>query len=257
MRLPFVMARRFTWTLIAWTAVAVPQGGASEDATKALERSLAADEARLTQGLRDFQTASRYRLTCARQGDFDRPIKFFQERVAAEPENWRARLELACAFVDKIPACQGVAALLHRGALARQALEHMDVVVLKQPEAWVAHYARGLNHLHWPRQLGHAEDAVRDLSLCVALQEKQGGQGGNPWYLKVHIALGDAYTKAGQYAQARAAWQLGLKHFAQSKELAERLRMQTDNEQLSYVERMRSLDLPVDTDLSFLDAPPW
>jgi tetratricopeptide (TPR) repeat protein len=117
----------------------------------------------------------------------------------------------------------------------------------------VSYYARGLNHLNWPRALRHSEDAIKDLAQCVEIQEQHGGQGGKQYYLKVHVALGDACTKAGKYQEARESWQRGLKAFPDAKELRARLDTKDDAGQLKYVESQRSLERPVDTSLAFLD----
>jgi len=87
---------------------------------------------------------------------------------------------------------------------------------------------RGLNHLNWPRAFRHSEDAIKDLTKCAEIQEQHGDQGGKPYYLKVHVALGDACTKAGKYQEAREAWQHGLKVFPDAKELRARLETKDD-----------------------------
>ena len=40
------------------------------------------------------------------------------------------------------------------------------------PQQWTAKFIRGMNHLHWPRKLGHAPQAIRDFSELIALQQK-------------------------------------------------------------------------------------
>jgi tetratricopeptide (TPR) repeat protein len=127
------------------------------------------------------------------------------------------------------------------------------MVVAANSNQWVSYYARGLNHLNWPRALRHSEDAIKDLAQCVEIQEQHGGQGGKQYYLKVHVALGDACTKAGKYQEARESWQRGLKAFPDAKELRARLDTKDDAGQLKYVESQRSLERPVDTSLAFLD----
>ncbi len=94
---------------------------------------------------------------------------------------------------------------------------------------------------------------IKDLSRCIEIQEQHGGQGGMPYYVRVHVALCDACTKAGKYREAREAWQRGLRAFPQAKELKARLNTKSDEEQLDYVQSQRSLERPVDTSLSFLD----
>ena len=53
--------------------------------------------------------------------------------------------------------------------------------------------------------------------------------------------------------KARAAWQAGLKIFPDSKELKDRLAIKDDTQLLKFVESQRSLERPIDTDLSFMD----
>jgi tetratricopeptide (TPR) repeat protein len=200
-----------------------------------------------------FHLPSEYRGLCAKHQQHDRAIAFFRDLVAAQPESWRAHLELSCAYVDKIPTCKGVTALISQGALAGKALEQADIVVAKHPDQWVSYYARGLNHLNWPRAFRHSDDAITDLTRCIEIQGRQGGQGAESYYLRVHLALGDACTKSGKYKEAREAWQRGLSTFPEAKELKARLDTKDDATQLAYVESQRSLDKPVDTSLAFLD----
>ena len=203
-----------------------------------------------------FRPPSEYRRLCAENQYHERAINFFRDLADAHPQDWRARLELSCAYVDKIPTCKGITALISQGALAGKALEQADIVVAKHPDQWVSYYARGLNHLNWPRAFRHSEDAIKDLARCIAIQEQQGGQSGRPYYLRVHLALGDACTKAGKYKEAREAWQHGLKAFPQANELKARLDTKDDNAQLACVESQRHLDKPVDASLTFLDDRP-
>jgi uncharacterized protein len=217
------------------------------------ERQLTEMEARMKKSLSNFSLPSEYRRLCAEHQQHDRAIAFFRELAATQPQGWRAQLELSAAYVDKIPTCKGLTALASRGVLAAKALEQAEIVVARNPNQWVSYYTRGLNHLNWPRVFRHSEDAIKDLARCVELQEQHGGQGGKPYFLRVHVALGDAYAKAGKYQEARAAWQRGLKGFPDSKELKARLDAKDDEAQLDYVESQRSLDKPVDTSLSFLD----
>jgi predicted RND superfamily exporter protein len=214
---------------------------------------LSAMEAAMKKSLDTFRLPSEYRSLCAARQQHDRAIIFFRDLATAQPESWRAHLELSCAYVDKIPACKGVTALISQGALAAKAIEQADLVVSNRPNLWVSYYARGLNHLNWPRAFRHSDDAIKDLTRCLEIQQQHGGQAGKPCYLRGHVALGDAYTKAGKYHEARQAWQRGLHAFPQANELKARLDTKDDNAQLAYVESQRSLDKPVDTSLTFLD----
>ena len=219
-----------------------------------LEKTLAELEKQLRQSRPGYRPASRYRALCAGHEQHDRSIKFFQQMLTVNPTNQHARLELGCAFVDKIPACGGLAAIVSKGTLASKSLDQLNAYLAAEPESWVGYYTRGINHLHWPRALRHSDDAARDLARCVQLQQ-QTGKPDKPHYLRAHVALGDAFAKNGQSAKAREAWREGMKLFPNAKALKERLEIPDDAKLLKFVEGQCSLDRPIDTDLSFLDPP--
>lgn len=86
------------------------------------------------------------------------------------------------------------------------------------------------------------------------MQEKTGQPAGKPYFLRPHVALGDAYAQNRQCDEARKAWRQGAQIFPDAKELKDRLANQDDAQLLKYVEGQRGLERPVDTDLSFLDS---
>jgi len=143
-----------------------------------LARELTAMETKMKSALESYRLPSEYRKKCADHKQHDRAIHFFQGLVAVRTNNWQARLELSCAYVDKIPTCTGMTAMINRGDLAQRSLDQLNALIVKHPDLWVAQFARGLNHLLWPRAFRHSGDAVKDLSRCVEMQEKRGGQGG-------------------------------------------------------------------------------
>jgi len=173
-----------------------------------------------------------------------------------QPENDRIKIELGCAYVDKIPTCGGLAAIVSKGTLARTALDLLDEVISADSDSWVAYYCRGMNHLHWPRALRHSDDAVLDFELCVELQKNAGAPNARPYYLRSYVALGDAHAKTKKYSAARDAWRQGQDPFPEAEELKERLAINEDDALLEFVEGQRSLQSAIDTDLSFLDAKP-
>ncbi len=219
-----------------------------------LDRQLGLMEQELVGAISGFRTTSLYRSRAVAFGQHDRAIAFFQQRVKAQPEDLGHRIALAAALVDKIPACGGVAAVVCKGSLAKRSLDQLDVVLERQPDSWVGRYCRGINHLHWPRALLHNDAAAEDLARALELQERRGDL--QPGYLTVYVALGDAYTKAGEYKNAREAWKAGQRRFPDAPQLKERLAIEDNGELLSYVLKNRSLDQPIDTDLSFVDGIP-
>ncbi len=203
-----------------------------------------------------FGFASIYRARCAMYDQHDRAIDFLVKLVADKPEDQRTRIELGCAYVDKIPTCGGLAAIVSKGTLARKSLDHFDKVIVDHPSMWVAVYCRGMNHLHWPRALLHSDDAVRDFQRCIELQKLDASSTMRPYFVRTYVALGDAHTKTKKYDEARRAWRDGLAGFPESAELKERLAINDNRALLKYVESKRSLQQPIDTGLSFLDRKP-
>ena len=235
-----------------------------------------------------YALASPYRARCAAYKRHDRSIEFFRRLAAQRPDDARARIELACAFIDKIPTCGGMAAIVSKGTLARQSLDELDRVIAENPDLWVAYYCRGMNHLHWPRALKHSDAAAADFRECLRIQRRtslpaslnegtrrsdaatatpqalppplqRGGLGGSvqgAGFERTFIGLGDSYAKAGAAAKARDAWREGLQEFPDSTALQERLAIGDDAALLKFVETKRSLDQPIDTDLSFLEREP-
>ncbi len=212
-------------------------------------------EAKLRGGLSGFSLASMYRKKCAYYGKHDRAVAFFQRMVEADPADYRARIELACALVDKIPTCGGIAAVVSKGRLARKSLDQLDAVIGTHPDLWVAYYCRAMNHLHWPRALRHSDDAVRDFTRCIALQEQQRLNPPPAYFVRAYLGLGDAYAKMKEYDKARKSWRRALALFPNHPELVRRLDIDDDAELLAFVESQRSLEQPIDTSLSFLDRP--
>lgn len=200
-----------------------------------------------------YALASKYRAQCSMYNRHDRAIEFLKSLVAEKPDDWRSRIELGCAYVDKIPTCGGMAAIVCKGSQARKSLDELDAVVAAHPDLWVAYYTRGMNHLHWPRSLLHSDDAAVDLRKCVELQRQFPSGGREEYCVRTHIALGDALTKDKQYAEARKAWRAGQELFPESADLKDRLVIADDSALLRFVESKRSLEQPVDTGLSFLD----
>lgn len=200
-----------------------------------------------------YLTASTYRSRCAMYDQYDRAIQFFQKRVAKYPDNLRNRLELSCSYIDKIPTCGGVAAIVSKGTLAKKSLNHLDRIIKNNRDLWVAFYCRGMNHLHWPRALLHSNSAVKDFLYCIELQKKQSHEIDPDYFVRVYIALGDAYTKAKKYDQAKRVWKEGLVLFPENRNLQGRLAIMDQDKLLQFVENKRSLEQPIDTSLSFLD----
>ncbi|MDX1387919.1 MAG: FG-GAP-like repeat-containing protein [Acidobacteriota bacterium] len=217
-----------------------------------LDRMLTAIEHELRAGGGDHALAHAYRKRAATHGQHDRAIDFFAAWVEAEPGNDAARLELSVAYVDKIPTCGGLAAIVCKGTLARKSLDVLDEILERRPDWWTARYGRGMNHLHWPRALRHSGDAVADFSRALALQRAGAGPA-DAERERVYVLLGDAQAKNKAYADARRTWSAGIELFPGSRALEERLAIDDDDALLDYVMETRALERPIDTDFSFFE----
>jgi tetratricopeptide (TPR) repeat protein len=202
----------------------------------------------------DVALASRYRAECVRAGAHERAARFFEALVRERPDDRWARLHLATAYVDQIPTCGGVAAIVSKGTLARKSLDQLDAVLEKDPAWWPALYARGTNHLHWPRSLRHSAAAAADFRRLLDLQGRDAG-GRRGYWVRSYLGLGDALAKDGDFQAARAVWQEGLVAFPNDAGLQQRLALGSAAEARAFVENNRSIHQPIDTDLSFLAIP--
>lgn len=219
-----------------------------------VEQLLASMEEKLATLPDGWSLGSAYRARCAEYGQHDRAVRFFEKLAGAHGEHLATHVQYSCTYVDKIPTCGGIAAVVSKGTLANNSLKVLNRIIEKHPDLWVAWYCRAMNHLHWPKSLGHSDDAAADFRRCLELQAADpAGPTARPWYVRAHIGLGDALTKDKSYAEARQAWQAGLALFPADPALTERLATSGDDAQLDYVESHRSLEAAIDTDLSFLD----
>jgi tetratricopeptide (TPR) repeat protein len=192
--------------------------------------------------------AAAYRQRGADYGQSDRVISFLKTMRQEHPENPSVAMELALAFVDKMPACGGLAAVVCQGTLARKGLEPLGEVIEAHPDSWLAHYNRGMNLLHWPTGLRKSDNAARDFERCLEIQSAGDPE---PYHLKIHVGLGDAYAKGKNFEKARTAYRHGLTTFPGSEELAQRLALTNDDELWDLVKKLRSLEQDLDTDVSF------
>ncbi len=246
------------------TSRAVPAGGVGKSPAERkamasvdipddeVDALLARLESQLRNQLEDVALASKYRAECARHRRHDRSIAFLESLARAAPASRGLILQLSAAYIDKIPTCGGVAAVVSKGILAKKALDLTDALLAADPSWWTAAYARGMNHLHWPRALRHSAAAAADFRRCIELQARSGPPGSHGYYVRSYVGLGDALAKDGDFEGARAAWRRGLELFPASAELRRRASLQSADEARALVEEVRNLEQPIDTDFSFL-----
>jgi len=187
---------------------------------------------------------------------FDRSIRFFEDLSAEFPQAIMPRLNRSLAYVDKMPYPK--LGIVSQGKLSNKSLEQLDIILGIDPTCWTAKFVRGMNHLHWPRKLGHAPLAIKDFTELITLQKSLPPEKQRAYFAFGYVGLGDSHVKnrdAGVeecVAKARQAWEQGLKEYPSSPDLKRRLELldKSANELIEYVEGLRGLEDPVDTDLT-------
>jgi tetratricopeptide (TPR) repeat protein len=199
-----------------------------------------------------------YRLLIRRYGHvyFDRSIRFFEDLVERHPDKVMPRLNKALSYVDKMPYPK--LGIVSQGKLSNKSLAELDCILSDlDAECWTAKYIRGMNHLHWPRKLGHAPLAIRDFSELIEMQKKLPAEKQRDYFALAYVGLGDSYVKNREEGfeenlnNAREAWARGLSEYPNEEQLKVRIEMwQRDKDELiKFIRGLRGLEDPVDTDL--------
>jgi tetratricopeptide (TPR) repeat protein len=187
---------------------------------------------------------------------FDRSIRFFEMLVDKHPDGIMPRLNKALAYVDKMPYPK--LGIVSQGKLSNKSLAELDAVLGLDAECWTAKYIRGMNHLHWPRKLGHAPHAIKDFTELIELQKSLPASKQRDYFALGYVGLGDSYVKNREesleenLAKAVQAWKAGLEEYPNDEELKHRLQLaeQSTDDVIQYIKTLRGLEDPVDTDLS-------
>jgi tetratricopeptide (TPR) repeat protein len=202
--------------------------------------------------------ANTYRTLVRRYGHlyFDRAIRFFEDLAEKYPDSTMARLNKALVYVDKMPYPK--LGIVHQGILSNKSLQVLDGILAEDPTCWTAKFIRGMNHLHWPRMLGHAPLAIIDFTELIEMQKTLSLAKQRDHFALAYVALGDSYVKnranglEENLARARQTWEAGLKEHPDRPELKKRLELaaRSGKELVSYVKKQRGLEDPVNTDLA-------
>ena len=178
-----------------------------------------------------------------RQRDY---VEYLKKQAAADPDNRRLRLDLGRGYYalalgydtaaiaeaeklfDQILAAEpdNATVLAYRGSLLglklgfrlvppdrslsalRQSNADLDRAVALAPDDLEVRSIRGYSSYYTPSFLGRDRFAVEDFSHIIRLLERQ--QGAEVQRAEFHLALGDAYHKAGEDDKARQSWRRAL-----------------------------------------------
>jgi tetratricopeptide (TPR) repeat protein len=219
--------------------------GPSADALSrlaALEPAVAADSENLI-------AAADYRQLAIAAGAYDRSIKLF-ERLSRRPTaGAHAYLNLALAYVDKVPTVGALRQLY----LGRDAIAALTRSIEREPTA-LAYLVRGVINLYYDALIFHrVAKGVADLEQAQRLSAIDGAR---PYVARIFIALGDGYWRLDQPAHAREVWRSGLERFADNDLLRARVSA-ADNIVRGLIAHSLDPDIRVDTSLRdvFTTAP--
>ncbi len=193
---------------------------------------------------------NRYRMTCIWFKECDRSIEYFEKLVEETNNSPSLRLQLALAYVDKMPSAS--LGIVSQGLLSNKSIKQLTKVIESDSSNWAAWYARAMNHLHWPRAMGHGDDAIADFQQALKIQENPESQTPKEYFAFVYIGLGDALVKEKRHDEARKIWRNGFTLFPRNARLAKRLSLTDDKELEEFLEEACSLSKQIDTDLSVL-----
>lgn len=203
----------------------------------------------------DLRFGNDFRLSCARFGEYDRNIRFFERLVERNGPAPEPQLQLALAYVDKMPdhmmGIVGQSKLSNRSISRLTKVLSNEVALGNEQTHWAALYALGLNHLYWPKALRHAPIAIETFERCIEFQKTMKDPS-SAFFVLPYVALGDAHVKDGRHEEARAIWRDAQGRFQDDPRLRERLAVASDAELTKYMDTVRGLGIPVDTDLSIL-----
>jgi hypothetical protein len=207
--------------VVAIACVGATAGVRADDTPRrlqTLEQSVSADAENLT-------LAADYRHLIIETKQFDRGIDFFQH-VAKKAGGPNAQLNLALAYVDKVPAAGDIRRLY----LGRDAMSALTKSIAQRP-CVLAYFLRGVINLYYNRFIFNRTDkGVADLAQALAMTTAE-----TPPLLvaRVYTSLGDGYFKLGQLAQSREVWSTGAAKFPQDAALQSRL--QHEGQQLEWI----------------------
>jgi tetratricopeptide (TPR) repeat protein len=154
------------------------------------------------------------------------------------PQTYELKINKALAYIDHLQTPGlGTANL---GQKSAQSIEVLNEIIKENEHDLLAHYARGLNNLYWPSGLRRTDKAIQDLTYCVAVEKKFGGNE-FPFWALFYEALGDALVKDGQIKEGIQVWKQGFEKYPQSSELKKRQDLD-DKKAFQIVKQVRGID---------------
>lgn len=191
-------------------------------------------------------SAVRYRILSRKGDDPERSIRFLEGALKDHPRSATLRVELALAYMDRIPDRD--LGSVRKGLLSSEALKLLEEVAAIHSSSWGLNYAIGLIHLNWFTKQKHLPHALHAFERCLEIQK--GHEKESPQYALAYQAMGDAYLKdresPGAFPRGRKLWKEGQELFPEDRGLAERMGL-TAMMVNRYVDELRSWTSVQDT----------
>ena len=178
--------------------------------------TLSALEARLTANPENLKAGAEYRQIAIADNAYDRSIAFF-ERLSAQPNAGpNVYLNLALAYIDKIPTVSA----FRRISIGNKATKAVTRSIELKP--WEVPYAvRGMVNLRFEKGFYHrTPQGVADLEEARRLAATHAR---SPYVAQIYLALGDGYWRLKNRMKAREIWKEGAGFFPADALLRQRV----------------------------------
>ena len=177
--------------------------------------TLSALEARLTANPENLKAGAEYRQIAIADNASDRAIAFFEQLSAKPNAGPNVYLNLALAYVDKIPTVGA----FRRIAIGNKATKAVTRSIELKP--WEVSYAvRGMVNLRFEKGFYHrTPQGVADLEEARRLSAAHAR---SPYVAQIYLALGDGYWRLKDHVKAREVWKKGSGLFPADAHLRER-----------------------------------
>lgn len=214
-----------------------------------LDRGLTYLQAAAQSDSQNLRYSNDYRIALRDHRRYDDEMKYFSQ-LAQHDKSPATLINFALVYVDQMRACPAPPdGLVCQAQNSYRSIDVLNGVLTTHPYNVIARFARGLNHLYWPRLMGHLPAAQTDLQYAVALTRPF------PAILRTftpqaYVALGDVFAKDGQAQVGRNVWLNGKEVVPASSLLDARLNIPQNQLTDEENNTLRGLGVPVETDLT-------
>jgi tetratricopeptide (TPR) repeat protein len=177
---------------------------------------LATLETRLAANPENLKAGAEYRQAAIAANAYDRAIAFFEGLSMKPNAGAHLYLNLALAYVDKIPTVS----TFRRISIGNKATKAVTRSIELRP--WEVSYAvRGMVNLRFEKGFYHrTPQGVADLEEARRLSASHSR---SPYVARIYVALGDGYWRLKNRTKAREVWQEGAGLFPADAQLRLRL----------------------------------